>query len=55
MNCIVIFVDVKLKKNRFPRINVSRPMVLEHHVSLYEEVQGPDATPVKLLLECMPL
>ena len=21
MNCVVIFVDVKLKKNRFPRIN----------------------------------
>ena len=23
INCVVIFVDVKLKKNRFPRINVS--------------------------------
>ena len=22
MNCVVIFVDVKLKKNRFPRINL---------------------------------
>ena len=30
MNCVVIFVDLKLKKNRFPRINFLFRMLRAH-------------------------
>ena len=37
MNCVVTFVDVKLKKNRFPRINFTTP----HHQPYVVQILNP--------------
>ena len=39
MNCVVIFADVKLKKNRFPRINLPSDRTV-HRVDSYDKRFG---------------